>query len=210
MLNKLFNIKAGAGMISLRLIFFIFLSTVTFSQSKTNLQLFYESVDSVVDSISKELNFTKQPVQLNLNLGVEYSLFSNSIYNSLQENRINYSENRNSGLSEIVVNIVLEKCEVDYGEPFKDGLFGSYFLQRNIRLSGNYSVRDFDFRLKRFSILKSDTVAVDEIKKIENPSFPFTEGKVPEESFFSGITEPLIAVGSAAIAVILFFSIRSK
>jgi len=53
-------------------------------------------------------------------------------------------------------------------------------------------------------------VKVEEIKYLQNESFPFTTGKIPPEPFLSAIAEPLIAIGTAAAVVILFFSVRSK
>jgi hypothetical protein len=55
-----------------------------------------------------------------------------------------------------------------------------------------------------------DTIKVDDIKNLENISFKFTTGSLPPEPFFSGLFEPVFALGTAAAAVILFFTIRSK
>jgi hypothetical protein len=63
---------------------------------------------------------------------------------------------------------------------------------------------------REFEISVTDTVKVEDIKYLENESFLFTKGAVPAESFISGMAEPLIAIGTAAAVVVLFFTIRSE
>ncbi len=55
-----------------------------------------------------------------------------------------------------------------------------------------------------------DTVKVDDIKFLENESFPFTKGTTPSEPFLSGFAEPLIAIGTAAAVIVIFFTVRSE
>jgi hypothetical protein len=83
-------------------------------------------------------------------------------------------------------------------------------MQRKIDLSGSYSISKETVISERFDYAYIDTVSVDDAKAIENPSFPFTQAEIPSEPFFSSLLEPAIAIGSAALAVILFFTIRSK
>ena len=93
---------------------------------------------------------------------------------------------------------------------FRDGFLGEYFVLRKISLSGSYNFSGKKIFTQDFSYLLQDTVGVDDITLLENSAYPFTQGKLPPEPFFSGILEPLVAVGTAALAVILFFTIRSK
>jgi len=41
-------------------------------------------------------------------------------------------------------------------------------------------------------------------------SLPFTRAELPPEPFFSGLLEPAVAIGSAAVAIYLLFAVRSK
>ena len=84
------------------------------------------------------------------------------------------------------------------------------YTNRNVTLSGNYSVNQPEVSVRNFRYSYSDTVNANMIKKIENPAFPFTQASIPAEPFFSSIYEPVIAVGAAALTVILFFTVRSK
>ena len=56
----------------------------------------------------------------------------------------------------------------------------------------------------------SDTVALSNINNLQNIAYSFTSPEIPNEPFFSSLLEPTIAIGTAAVAVYLFFNIRSK
>ena len=55
----------------------------------------------------------------------------------------------------------------------------------------------------------SDTIEYAALSSIENPGVPMTKGKLPSEGFFSTEFEPLVVLGTIAVAVILLFSVRS-
>jgi hypothetical protein len=63
---------------------------------------------------------------------------------------------------------------------------------------------------REFEITRIDTVKVDDLKSLENDSFPFTKGTIPPEPFLSGFAEPLIAIGIAAAVIVIFFTVRSE
>jgi hypothetical protein len=93
---------------------------------------------------------------------------------------------------------------------FRDGWFGSHYIPRRSVIFGNY-LQTYSPEGKRdFEITTVDTVKVEDIKYLENESFPFTKGTVPAEPFISGFAEPLIAIGIAAAVVVLYFTIRSE
>jgi hypothetical protein len=194
----------------LSLTLFLLLSEEGICQTPTNLEVFYSLTDSLVDQIVQQLPLKENQILLKLNLGDSYSLFSNNI-------RTRFSKKGKEILNYIPedihvpqVDIVLEGAGVEYGEMFKDGWFGSHYIQRYSTIFGNY-LQTFSKEGKReFEITKIDTIKVEDIKYLENDSFPFTKGTVPSEPFISGVAEPLIAIGTAAVVVALFFIIRSK
>jgi hypothetical protein len=98
---------------------------------------------------------------------------------------------------------------VRYTEPEKDGIFGDFFTERTIELSGNFFVSN-QSQVKDFTIAVKDTINVEDVEKVENRSYPFTRGELPPEPFFSSLLEPIVAVGAAAVIIILFFSVRSQ
>jgi hypothetical protein len=196
-------------------IFFLLIASTLFSfngacQTKTNLEVFYLLTDSLVDRIVKELPADDNKILLTLNLGESYSLFSNNIRTRFSKNGKEILEYIPEDLHIPQVDIVMDGAGVEYGEMFRDGWFGAHYIQRYSTIFGNY-LQTFSKEGKReFEITQLDTIKVEDIKYLENDSFPFTKSTIPPEPFISGVAEPLIAIGTAAAVVALFFIIRSK
>ena len=104
----------------------------------------------------------------------------------------------------------MEDAGLEYGEIDRDGWFGDYYVPRTLFIKGNYLNTSSNKGLQQFFITAIDTVKVEELELLENNSFPFTEGNIPAEPFLSSVWEPIIAIGVAAAAIILFFTVRSK
>ncbi len=108
------------------------------------------------------------------------------------------------------VSISLENASVNYGDMFRKSFLGSFYLERNLNLNGNFIFDENNKPLQNFNYIYKDTVKVSEINNLENSAYPFTRSEIPSEPFLSNIYEPVIAVGTAAVAIFLFFAIRSK
>ena len=188
----------------------IFICGVVFPQSKTNLENFYSLNDSLISQIINELPGDQKEILLKLNLGESYSIFSNHIKNIFITNRKVIFEIPPDELKLPEINIVMENAGVEYGELDRDGWFGDYYVPRTVFIKGNYLNTFSTKGIRDFYIEAIDTIKVDDIDSYESASFPFTTAKIPAEPFFSSIWEPVIAIGVAAAAIILFFSVRSK
>jgi len=188
----------------------LFSFSITFSQTKSNLQVLYSLNDSLTSRIINSLPPNENSIRLKLNLGNSYSIFSNQIRSGFIKNGIEIinSEANDTAITEI--NIVMENAGVKYGDLDRSGWFGGYYAPRTIFISGNYFSTASAKSLSEYYIAVTDTVSIDSLSTLENESFAFTKGKIPTEPLFSSIWEPVIAIGIAAAAVILFFSIRSK
>lgn len=190
------------------LIFFIcclLSNSASFCQVKTNFELFTRLVDSSAVIINKNIPVAQKNLFIKYNTNDFYSVFRNRIifdFSKLGKTVTNSSSE--------IVNYSIEEAKVNYGEMSKDGLFGGYYLQRTLKLKGNFSVENNSAIAGEFNLSLIDTVAVNDITAIENPVYPFTQGEVPSEPFFSSLFAPVVAIGSAALAVILFFTVRSK
>lgn len=205
-MKKKLNQITGLISKSLRFLFFTAILTITLNaQSVTNLEKFYTLVDSASNLLIKDLTI-KDGVYLNLDFSTDYSVFNNQIRGKLIRSDIRFATENEA---KVKVDFIIDECLVSYGEPRKDGWFGDFYTERTIKLSGNYFISG-KARVKDFSFEETDIVKVDDIGKIENRAFPFTKGELPSEPFLSGILEPIVAVGAAAITIILFFSVRSK
>jgi hypothetical protein len=211
MLNKFLSISIfiNGKILSLLIALMLFFSQGN-CQTKTNLEVFYSLTDSLVDKIVKEIPSNEKKLLLKLNLGESYSLFSNQIISEFRKNGKEIFEHSGDSTDFPYINIVMENAEIDYGEIFRDGWFGTHYVERYSSISGNYLQTFSGEEKKEFEISNVDTVKVEDIKFLENDSFPFTKGTLPSEPFISAFAEPLIAIGTAAAAVVLFFTIRSS
>ncbi|PIW70832.1 MAG: hypothetical protein COW08_00105 [Ignavibacteriales bacterium CG12_big_fil_rev_8_21_14_0_65_30_8] len=194
---------------SLFLIFFFF-PIFVLGQTKTNLNIFNELVDSSVVSLINNLHTNGNEINLKLELGNTYSLFQNRILYDLKEGniKVNLFPQRNENITNI--NFAIEKMEVNYYDIERESLFGEFLMPRELTIKGNFSISRENTFTKNYNYTFLDTVNVKAVSELENASYTITKGKMPSEPFFSSITEPVIVISSAAVAVILFFTIRSK
>ncbi len=204
------NLNHITGLIakSFRFIFFaaIFNSFIN-AQTVSNLERFYVIVDSASSLLLNDLGNLKE-VKLDLSLGNYYSVFGNHIRNKLLKHGIKLI-NDAADTNAIIVNFVIDNCNVKYSKPEKDGLFGNFYTERTVEVSGNYFISENGL-VKNYYITEKDTLNIENLKGVEDRSYPFTQGELPPEPFISSVLEPIVAVGAAAIAIILFFSVRSK
>lgn len=197
--------------------FFIFIMLFTFAgkaQTQSNLEILYSLVDSAALNASENISSIVSEVNVTLDLGIYYTIFENRILSRLGQNGLKVTRGTNSTQKSHLLNFIIDNASVNYGDQKRDGFLGDFHVTRNITLSGNYlltsDAESSMNELKEFSFTFNDMVKVEDIEKLENRSFPFTQGTLPPEPFFSSILEPVIAVSAAAAAVILFFSVRSK
>jgi hypothetical protein len=186
------------------------ISGIIFPQTKTNLEVLYSLNDSLVNLIAEDIPQNSDKIILTLNLGDSYSIFSNHIRSNFSKNGREISKNQQGGFNFPEINIVLEEAGVEYGEMDRDGWFGDYFVQRTLSIKGNYFNANSNKGLQNFFITAIDTVKVEDLELLENNSFPFTKGNIPAEPFLSSVWQPVIAIGVAAAAIVLFFTVRSK
>lgn len=206
--NYLIKIS-GAVKRSLRFLFFLIpFSVMAQPQSPSNLDVFYTLVDSASDMLIKDLGDAKK-VNLELNFGIDYSIFANQVRGKLLRNGVQLVTDQNEGENFVRVNLVLDNSYVGYSEQEKDGLFGDFYTERTIKISGNYFISR-NSEVEDFGFTSKDQVRVEDVDELENRSYPFTQGDLPPEPFFSTLWEPIVAIGAAAVTVILFFTVRSK
>ena len=175
------------------------------TQTKTNLDIFYSLADS---SIEQFVSFSKPQTKIRvvLNNGEAYSILNNRIFSSLNIRGIQIVNDKKDTVP--LFSYSIEKAQTQYTQIFRDGFLGTYLVTREIKFKGNYFYSGLD--KKEFSLNYMDSVKVDDIKNLENISFAFTCGTLPPEPFFTGLFEPVVALGTAAAAIVLFFTVRSK
>ncbi len=197
---------------SIFLLLFFFSGNVYLSecQSKDNLSIFYNLIDSASTDVIRNLPAGSKFIKLDLTLGTAYSVFTNKVIEDFKNKRITISNNDLHDSSSNAVNITIEKADVSYKDMFRKNLLGSFYVPRYFNLSGSYSIIGKSTLVKKIQYVYIDTVSYDQLKNLQNISYPFTESEIPAEPFISSFWEPVVAVGATALAVILFFTIRSK
>ena len=159
-------------------------------------------------SVAQFVFFSSPPVKIKVELSGNdgYPIFNNQVLGNLKVRGIESANEKGDILP--LFSYTIEKPLTQYSHIFRDGFLGPFLVQREISLKGNYFYSGSG--KKDFSFACIDTVKVDDIKNLENVSFKFTNGTLPPEPFFTGLFEPVVALGTAAAAVILFFTVRSK
>jgi hypothetical protein len=190
------------------IILFLIVENISAQEPDTNLDIFYKMIDSSVTDLISKIPKSQESIKLDLNLGESYAVFNNKIVALIFSSGKKILDEENKKL--LNINYVLEKANVNYGEIFRDGLLGDYYLPRNLSLKGSFTIGGGNTLFQNFDYNYSDTIRYNSIRDVEDESLPFTKGKIPSEPFFSNLFEPIVAIGTAALVVILFFTIRSK
>jgi len=184
--------------------------SIGLSQTKNNLDVFFSLVDSASNNIIQNLPSKNKPVKINFDSGNDYSVFTNRVLENFKSKGIKIIPNNLNGDNSTQINFTVVNAHVHYNSMFRKNLLGEFYLDRNIILTGNYSILDSSSLIKKFNYSSVDTVSYDSLSYIQNYSYPFTKGETPAEPFISSFWEPVVAIGATAVAVILFFTIRSK
>ena len=135
--------------------------------------------------------------------------------NALSENSFNVYRNYSSGLSfqGIVLEIIKFAVDVTYSRSPNDRDSDQEYVNRKIvvQLSGQiYDVPTTKI-LQAVNATKSygDVVPYRDIKKLEKSPYSFTRGKRGEYTHWEKWIEPIIVVTAVAVAVFLFYTIRT-
>ncbi len=198
-------------MINIRIktiLFFLFISALTFAQSRTNLEMLNKLVDSSAYAVSSKILDLNKEYNVEYEAVAEYSALNKRVKNSFVRNGI--AVNFDNTINKISYSILL--ASVTYSDLFKDGLFGEYLLERKFILSGEYSIEKSSSVLSAdtFYYTVTDTIPYNSLNLVENNSLPFTKSNVPPEPLFPSLLEPIVAVTAVVVTVVLFFTVRSN
>lgn len=189
---------------------FILLPQTGFSQSPANLDIFLKLADSSANEVLTQVPDSIKSLGINMNFGSGYAIFKNRLLADFYRAGKSLIVDSSANNRPLIVNFAIEDASVNYDDVKRNGLFGDFYTIRNFRFKGNYVFEGNLNMVKNFNYSYKDSVSVDDIKNLENDAYPFTKSEIPAEPFLSNFYEPVIAVGAAAVAVFLFFAIRSK
>ncbi len=178
---------------------------------RTNLQVFQELAGRIGFSAGNAIADTDSTTLAIAVLPKETGWFiEDAVVRSVLRSRMRRIESANASFrAEFGIN----EMHVAYANVRQDGLFGARVVDRTVSLELFTKVVD----QRSGSILKSDimreegkdTVSLSDLDRLENPALPQTRGVVPSEGFFSTFLEPIIVLGTVAVAVVLLFTVRS-
>lgn len=198
-------------LLSLKILFLlVFTASFSFAQSLTNLEQIFGLIDKSGKEIALSLNSQSKNIGLKYNCPAEYKILEQRIEFAFSRSSINF--NKENSVDYSILNYNLDIAGINYKRVFKDGWFGNMLVERESFIRGTYVLENKGVFLlsEKFDYSVTDTIKKDDISSLENLSLPFTKDEIPPEPFFSGLLEPIIAVGTAVVTVILFFTVRSK
>jgi len=183
-------------------------ASLTYGQIEDNLSKINSLVDKSITDIvtSAEIEDASYNIEVPGNLKI---LSSRAELNLEKNGLIEQSDSVNT---EKNLKYNLESASVAYTDLFRDGLFGDYILERRVSIKG-YSIlkeKDKSSITSEFSLSATDSINYADLSAYENPSLPFTQSTPPAEPFLSGALEPIIAIGTVVVTLLLFFTVRSN
>ena len=207
--------KRKINRIQLIIIISLVINFTNFAQVKTNLEVVTDLVSkSVKDIVQNTETIDNKEFAIKFVAADDYSILRTKLISELQKNDFilfDKNESKNIGLQTLTY--TLDEVGVKYKKIFKDGILGTYLVERESLIKGSFFIEEKNNKLGKvnaFNYTSLDTVLYDEVKTLDNIAYQFTSAKLPDEPFFSSLLEPIIAIGTAAIAVYLFFNIRSN
>ncbi len=107
----------------------------------------------------------------------------------------------------------VEHIGVTYEDARRTWMFGGQIMDRAVRLAGTVKLVDRETGTilvsRTFVTMERDTVSVVGCESLESPGIPATHAVAPPAGAFSSLVEPLVLIGSVAVAVYLLFSVRN-
>jgi hypothetical protein len=116
-------------------------------------------------------------------------------------------------IPDTLFSLALNDVVLTYGSPFSTSFLGARKVERTITVTAEISLTTKQSERILYSsvitLSSTDTVLFSAIEALHDPSLPFTSPPLPAVSFIDTILEPAIITIASAVAVYLFFTIRS-
>lgn len=113
-----------------------------------------------------------------------------------------------------VLTVTVDDARVEYGTPFSGSFFGDRLVVRTVTLTIGVRLHStasaallYD---RRFTRSAADTVRLSDLGHLDAAVPESWTVQGPRHSFFDSYLEPLVVTAAAAVAVYLFFTIRSS
>ncbi len=189
-----------------------FASASGFSNVKSN----YLIIDSLLSNASEQINskleekIDNKRILINFNSHSAVWLLRQKIFKKLESNGFTIYQTENAEPKYLKADIFIHECDVSYRNSADDRDKLERYIKVNI--SGIISSKDgLALNLPEIIYEYKDILNRDDVPLVQSNQFDFAHSEVPEapKSFFREIAEPFIIIASAALIVVLFFTVRS-
>jgi hypothetical protein len=177
---------------------------------KNNLSVFNEFSLSAAEKVAEMINQDRIPGVIISTAPEKLSMIvENPLTRILSDKGIKILSSDSTGRI-TQVQLAIRKAFVVYEkDPLEDD---SLFRRIEFELEGTLQCEGIIIPIPLISKAYSDMISREDINSIENKAYEFTTADVPERDnwFYKSIIEPVIVFGTAAVAVILLFTVRSQ
>ena len=115
--------------------------------------------------------------------------------------------------ADTIMSFSLTEATLVYGRTFSESFLGTKKVERTITVKADITLMTKAAQRMLFSseIIRAvtDTVLLSDVALLDDPTVPFTAVTHPATSFIDSVIEPVIITIASAVAVYLFFTIRS-
>ncbi len=205
---------------SLKLIFlFLVVPSVGFEQQgetrlRTNLEILQAQIVDIAKEILLKTNLSpREKIVLSIHANESAWIFENALSEFLkkQQHVVFIHSPPDSG-ADVQWELGILDLSVSYKDPFHESFLGRKKANRIIRLSLSGNIRNAHYEVLFAGTIERtlrDTIAAADIPLVEASTVQFTHGNPLEEGFFENVLQPVVIIGASAVAIYLFFTIRS-
>ncbi len=140
-----------------------------------------------------------------------HSVVRDDLINSLLSKNIYVYTHPSS--ADTIVRCLAQDPFLSYGDVFSESWFGARRVERTLSLTLQVTFSSHSMNAilysKKFIVSNTDTVLYSDIQNLEDPSLPVRSMSLPQLSLFDSLFEPMIITVASAVAIYLFFTIRS-
>jgi hypothetical protein len=181
---------------------------------KTNLEIFQIELSSLAaELVQRSGDGLGRSLVVNVRSPDTSWIARNTIVEALT--KLNYSVYLSSSAGEgsgAAVDLGIVEMKVRYGDAFRESFLGTRKTERTISTTISANVRNAQNEVLFVGAVSrayKDTVNVGDVAELESSSISFTHGEPPGTEFLEDVLEPIIIVGASAVAIYLFFTVRS-
>ncbi len=182
---------------------------------KTNAEVMHMLVAGMVDRVLPNLSLHPgDSVALNIKPGQDEWLVEGGVAAALRRAGVSpYRQTDTTRNYSLILESRTPELTVRYLDGYREGLFGTKKVKRSILAGfslqatepGSHRIVFSDMLRQQYA----DTVTTENVPSLESSSMQSTHGELPGENALDRVVEPFVIIGATAVAVYLFFHIRS-